>query len=398
MARFPREFYLVTGLATLAFIGSSVIQPFFSLYVDEVGASPIELGLIISLFSYTTLLTRLPLGILSNKVGIWWVVPLALIGQSVCYIFYGFATNSSQFYVIRIIHAIALASLQPTLMTITLTILPEDRRGEGVGIYLTSVGLSMMGGPLLCSLLLSLFDYRTTLLLSSMIPLFTFLVYIGLLKTETMSRQLSREARKEPVNKSSWSSLMEIVTIRSVQALTYSRFAFAVSLSFITTLYAVYAVNSLYIAPAVYALLYSLRGLANTVSRLPTGRISDTIGRKKPLLLSFILLTGVFLLFSEARDPVMIGFTMFLYGTAHGIRAVSEWAFFADTVLPENRTLANSYFHSVFDLGLALGATFAGSAAMVVSTPTILKGAAVLMSSSVIVIALTQISRKSSTS
>ena len=81
MKNFPREFYLVTGLATIIFITSTVIAPFFSLYVVENGATSLEPGLIVSIISFTTLLVRLPLAFLIGRIGSWWVMPLAMGGQ-----------------------------------------------------------------------------------------------------------------------------------------------------------------------------------------------------------------------------------------------------------------------------------------------------------------------------
>jgi len=394
MVSFPREFYLVTGLATLASMTESLISPIFSLYLNERVTSPMELGLIISLMPYTTLATQIPLGMVTRRVGFWWVVPLALIGQSSCHLLYSLATNPAHFYAIRVFHAAAFASLHPTLMSLASAVSPEGKRGEGLGLFLTSVGLSMMGGPLLCGLLLSRFDYRTILMLSSVIPLIIFPVYIGLLRTEALGRHLSKNTRNEGLYENPWRILKGIVTLRPVQALTYVRFTFAFTMAITTTVYAVYAVNNLQIDPSVYALFITLEGLANTLSRTPTGRFSDLIGRKKPLLTSFIMLTAVFLLFSEAKDPVTIGLTMFLYGTAHGIRAVSEWSLLVDVVPRGDRGLANFYFSSVFDLGSALGATFAGSTAMMMSTPMILKVGAIVVSSSVLVVSLINVPRR----
>lgn len=71
---------------------------------------------------------------------------------------------------------------------------------------------------------------------------------------------------------------------------------------------------------------------------------------------------------------------------AHGIRAVSEWSFLGDDVSRMDRSLANFYFSSVFDFGMAIGATFAGTAALILSTQDILKITALLVGSSVVVI------------
>lgn len=392
--KFPREFYLVTSLATMTFISSNIVYSFFSLYLNAKGLTPVELGIVISLMSYTTLFIRIPFGMITSRVGIRWVVPLALIGQSTAYVFYSLVSNPIQFYIIRVFHAVTLASLQPTLMSIISTIAPRGRKGEAVGTYLTSVGLAMIGGSLISSLLLSFFNYNTILILSSFMPILSLGIYLSLLKTEILGNNFS-ETQVSEVDQNPFTNLREIISSSSVRGLTYGRFTFAFTMSIIATLYAVYSVNVLKIGPSVYALFMTLRGVANTVARIPTGKVSDTIGRKKPLQVAFILLTIVFLLLSEVKDPVSIGFVMLLYGVSHGIRAVSEWSLMADTVTIRNRSLANFYFTSVFDLGSALGATFAGASATIISTPTMLKIASLIIGSSILIISLIHIPQKS---
>jgi len=390
MSGFPREFYLVTSLATLIFISSTIIEPIFSLYVNDIGASSLELGLIVSLLSYTTLLTQVPMGIVAARVGRWWVVPFALLGQFSSFFLYSFVSNTTSLYPIRIFYAVTMAALQPTLMSLVSIVSPDGRKGEGVGIYLTSVGLGQMFGPLMCSLLLSYFDYRTIFMLSSIIPVVALILYLVLLRIGALGSHFSRASQNVESSVSTWTSLKQILTKKPVQALTYVRLSFAFGMSIITTIYAVYVVNDLIILPSVWSLLYTLRGLTNTIARMPAGKLSDKIGRKKPLLLSFIILTFVLFSLSEVVDPIMIGIMMLLYGLAHGTRAVSEWAFLGDVVPESDRSLSNSYFSSVFSLGTALGGTIAGSAAMFMSTPTILKITSLFTSTSIFVVALTK--------
>jgi hypothetical protein len=71
---------------------------------------------------------------------------------------------------------------------------------------------------------------------------------------------------------------------------------------------------------------------------------------------------------------------------AHGIRAVSEWSFLGDVVSRKDRSLAKFYFSSVFDFGMVIGATFAGTATLILSTQDILKITTLLVGSSVVVI------------
>ncbi|UCH37234.1 MAG: MFS transporter [Candidatus Bathyarchaeota archaeon] len=365
----------------------------FSLYLDEKGASSFELGLIISLMSYTTLITQIPLGLISKRVGVWWIIPLALVGQSTSYFLYSLAPLP-YFYPIRIFHAVVSASLQPTLLSYASAIVPENNRGEAIGVYLTSVGLAMMSGPLINSVLLMFVGYQTILIIATAIPLIALVLYVYLLRVDVFHRHFTRTSNNEPSRVDSWNSLKTIFMLRPVQALTVIRFTFAFTMSILTTLYAIYAVNILGISPSIYAFYITLKGMANTIARFPTGRITDVIGRKKPLLFSFILLSIVFFFLAELKHPIQVGLLIFFHGISHGTRAVSEWSMLSDAVRNEDRELAHFYFSTVFSLGSALGATFAGSAAMVISTPTILQIAAVLTSSSIFIVAITKFPRK----
>ncbi|MCW4039670.1 MAG: MFS transporter [Candidatus Bathyarchaeota archaeon] len=174
----------------------------------------------------------------------------------------------------------------------------------------------------------------------------------------------------------------KIISTKAILSLTYGRFMFAITSAVITTR----ARNELNIDSSILALFFTLRGLANTCGRLPTGRLSDWIGRKKPLISSFILFAVIFFLLSEIQHTALISLLIFLYGMAHGIRAVSEWSFLGDIVSRKNRSLANFYFSSVFDFGMAIGATFAGTAALILLTQDILKITALLVGSGVVVI------------
>lgn len=130
---------------------------------------------------------------------------------------------------------------------------PESKKGEALGVYLTSVGLAMMAGPLICSLLLQFFSFEVILLIASGIPLCILPVYVSLLKAEEISEQLSRTASHETFSQSLLRA-KKIISAKAILSLTYGRFMFAITSAVITTLYGVYAVNELNIDPSIYAL------------------------------------------------------------------------------------------------------------------------------------------------
>jgi MFS family permease len=150
-------------------------------------------------------------------------------------------------------------------------------------------------------------------------------------------------------------------------------------LAFFRTIYPLYVVNDLGLSPAFVPTVFTVYGLLNTITRLPSGRLSDRIGRKRPLLISILLMVIVNLGFSSAKDYTGIGLLAALYGACHGVRAVSEWTFLGDSVPSGLRGLANSYFANIFDIGTASGSLIGGILVSLMPIPTVFQIASAIM-------------------
>ncbi len=68
-----------------------------------------------------------------------------------------------------------------------------------------------------------------------------------------------------------------------------------------------------------------------------------------------------------------------VYGACHGLRAVSEWTFLGDSVSPQFRGLANSYFANIFDIGTSLGAFTGGVMVTLMPVSQVFRIAALIM-------------------
>jgi MFS family permease len=107
-----------------------------------------------------------------------------------------------------------------------------------------------------------------------------------------------------------------------------------------------------------------VRGVTNVVVRLPAGRASDRLGRRLPLIAAYAAIVVVNLLIARPGGLPIIALSLLLYGLAWGTRAVSEWAYLADVVRPEVKTVAFSYLSTVFGIGSMLGSILTGALSM----------------------------------
>jgi predicted MFS family arabinose efflux permease len=348
----------------------------------------LELGTIISLLSFTAITAKIPLGILSEKIGRWPIIPIVAVGQSTSLLLYSVAPNPTWFYPIRIFHALTLAAFAPTALAITRDLAPPGKRGDTIGKFLTSFGIATMLGPFLCTFLVDYIDYPRLFQIAAIIPL------LGLGPFLLIRHKRPQASSTEKRNPSLLNSLKTILSSRNLLILTYLRLNFSFTYAFLITLFAVYAENNLLLVPSLIALLFGIGGTTNTLSRIPSGKLADKIGYKWPIVLAFTILTLAYFTISETVDIYLLILAMILYGIAHGMRAVTEWTMLADYTPSESANIATAYLSTIFNIGSALGAITAGALTIFLNIPAIFKLASVITLTGAFAVALIQTSDK----
>jgi len=96
------------------------------------------------------------------------------------------------------------------------------------------------------------------------------------------------------------------------------------------------------------------------IIQLPSGALSDKIGRLTPITIGLSLgVVSLIILPSVAIFP-LLAMAMMLYGIAYGILFPSISALVADHTIPEERGLATGIFHALLTAGVAVGAPVIG--------------------------------------
>jgi MFS family permease len=172
-----------------------------------------------------------------------------------------------------------------------------------------------------------------------------------------------------------------------VIALSLARIAFAFTLGIYSTRFAIYLEKSLNFPLSMISLLYSFSGLANVLIRIPSGKISDKIGRKYPLMLSYGIYVVVFILVIYARSFPLLVLAMTLYGMGMGMQIIPSSTMLSESVSFEDRPMSFAIFLTVYEIGYIIGALIAGLTAML-SFTTLLSFLSVPVMTSAIVILL----------
>lgn len=369
---------VMTGISTLYYLAFTISILILPLYLVELRVSKVELGLVMATSSLATLLFRIPLGIAAEEIGRLRMLIAATSIGFISLILLVAAPTLTWIYPARLVWGISWASFGPLALAIIMSITPANRSGEIIGRYQTSIGTATMLGPMISSVLLQVFNYREILISASLLSaLATAALIIG-----RKMRLLNVEDPQPSRNKRPHFNAQKIRTIlsrRNFQIIALARLCFSIALNIQNTLFAIYAVTVLNISPSLVALILGIRGVTNTLTRIPAGMIGDRIGRKRPILFGYSTMFLAFIVVSESHNPYILALVLAVFGLGWGVRVVSEWTIIREETQPEIRGLTNATLFTFFDIGGILGSTLAGIGAENLPIPTVFKIASLIL-------------------
>jgi MFS family permease len=298
------------------------------------------------------------------------IILFALVCQFVANLLFFASLNELWLYPATMFQALSLASFSPIALALVTDLAPSDERGKTLGMYLTIFGLSMFIGPFLCSIFTSFLSYRYIFLLTSLFPLLG--LGISLLGGIPSGSASPDEQRIEGIAREQFIPLLkEIVTSKTALSVFLGRVAFTTPLTLFNTLFPIYAEQRLLLSASVISLLFALRGLSNMLIRMPIGKFSDAIGRKRPYLVACVLPVSALLIFSYATNLPLIAIACTTYGIGWGMNAVLSSTLLGDSVSRQAIGIAIAVSHSMFGLGKTIGSLATSFLTPLLPTPSI---------------------------
>ena len=192
-------------------VGFGMILPLSTYLAKDLGATPLQIGLLMSVYSLMQFLFSPFWGRWSDRVGRRPVLLLSLFGSSSSYLFFAFSDELWMLYLSRALAGFFAANIS-TAMAYIADVTEADSRSKAMGLIGAAFGLGFVFGPFLGGLFgewgQSLgdappFGMNFSALMAS------FICFANLLMaTKILRESLSEERRRQlPVRKSRWQSL-----------------------------------------------------------------------------------------------------------------------------------------------------------------------------------------------
>ena len=308
LSRFASEFYFIRGNFLLLIISwlfmdfaSEMPATYYGLYVEALGGSAATVGLIGFAAMMAQALVQFPGGYLADKYGRRWLISTMTFGVALSYGFYALAANWQIIMVGAIIMNICLI-YRPALNAIIMDSLPPDRRGMGFSIINLITSVSTTPAPLIAGWLLTQYDLVPSMRMGYGIVVAAYLVasFLRLRLKETVKDPEHIDLRQ--LLGTYPQSVVESIRVwkevpRSAFVLFVTGLIMNFSLSLFMPVLVFWIVEDLGISEVSWSFILTVLFVSMIVLAIPCGKLIDRIGKKKPLVLAYLLFLVVIPLF-----------------------------------------------------------------------------------------------------
>lgn len=336
-------------LMVFAFYLIGSVMPFY--IVEQFKTDDSETGLILASYITAALAIRPFSGYLADTFPRKKMLIASLVIFTL--LFVGYMQSKTLFFLIvfRVLHGFAWSLSTTASSTLTIDIIPSERRGEGVGYFGLTSTLAMSIGPMLG---LFLYDhYPVEINFYSAI----FFSVLALILTLFINAPEREATESEPI------SLDRFILIKAIP-IGINLLGIAICYGALFAFAALYG-KSLHIENT--GMFFMFMALGMTFSRLFAGKLIDKGYIHQLMSYSLILLTLSLLIFGFAQNLYMFFGSAFFIGISYGVLSPTFQNLFINMARPSKRGTANSTFFTFYDLGIGLGMVIAGKVANLVN-------------------------------
>lgn len=354
-----KNFVLIMVINLITFFGFQMLTPTLPLYVEKLGGTQADAGLVIGIFALSAVLIRPVVGQGLDRYGRKGLFITGLGIFLISTLAYNWVPTVLFLLVLRFLQGFGWGALNTAAGTIASDVIPRKRLAEGMGYFGIAGDIAMAVGPALGLFLTGSRGF------SSLFFSAAFAVLLAMVLAFLISHRRDNAAGSEVNNNADNAvrpSYFEKSAVRPSVVMFFVTMTFGAIVSFL----ALYAAQ-LGISNA--GLFFTLYALALMTSRPLFGRLADKRDN------TMIIITGVLLIFAAliilaqvnaAGHPYeMLLLAGIVYGFGFGAVQPSLQAMVVRDLPFNRRGAANAIFFSSFDMGVGLGSVLWGMIAEV---------------------------------
>jgi MFS family permease len=342
------------GVTYAGYFGSYMRLPVVPLFARSIGADTVQIGLINSSFLLMAGLLSLPLGVLSDRVGRKLLILVGLLVSSCTSLLLCFAQSPAQMVAIYVLFGIGLAAFAPTMMSFVADFSPTTHLGRSYGWYTMAVYGGMSLGPAAGGWVAEWSGYRSVFVASGLWILAVCLLTALFLPGSPHPQSTGSQKKPVPI------IAKELFRNRPLLACWLVTLGGCLSLGMFVTFVPVHA-HEQGIGIGQIGLIFAAQALFNALSRIPFGRLSDTVDKRSNLVvLGLIGFAASIAGFGVATNILLFVSFAIGVGVSMGLAFTAVGALISEVVSPDSRGLAMGGYNTAIYFGMMLSSLVMG--------------------------------------
>ena len=373
---------MVSLISLIVMMGATMVTPSLTLYAKEgFSDNGFIIGAIVAGYAIGRVITDIPSGFLTDRIGISKTMKIGLGIQILSSIFAGIAPNYWILFLMRVTEGIGSSIYVNAAVTYVLLSNQSSRRGTVMGIYqsimMTGITIGPMFGAFIAStygLNASYFAYAAVLVVAMIIVF--FIQHKGKFHLITNGADNNYNLDSE-----SFGIIRNIsIYINSASLATFG-FAFLRS-GIYTMAIPLFAYENLHLSVVSVGFIFTSASVANLLASFFSGKLTDRYGMKWPLIISILVASFIIIIIPFTTLMIQMLILVIILGITSGFFGQSvAWA--AEKVEERvkksiNRNNDSNYLHArsfvtkgigfnrmIGDVGLILGPLIVGYIIMI---------------------------------
>lgn len=338
----------------LFWISMTSLLPTLPIYVEDIGGTPQQVGLVMGCFAIGLLFSRNWLGILADRRSRKLVILIGTVVVGLAPVGYLFTKSIVILMALRAFHGISIAAFTTGYNALVVDLSPVKQRGELIGYMSMTVPIGMSVGPALGGFLQQSTGYTPLFLVSAASGFLAFLLATQVKEDSNLRKLPIQKSQANHPNHSFW----QLLSRPSLLIPTLVLLQIGLLFGTLATFFPLFARE---IKPDFnVGLFYTVAAIASFTVRIFTGKASDYYGRGLFITISLVCYGLSMLLLVWATTPEAFLIAAIFEGSGGGILIPMMLALLSDRSLFHERGQVFAICITGFDVGIALSGPILG--------------------------------------
>lgn len=317
----------VSLISLIVMMGATMVTPSLTLYAKEgFSDNGFIIGAIVAGYAIGRVITDIPSGFLTDRIGISKTMKIGLGIQIVSSIFAGIAPNYWILFLMRITEGIGSSIYVNAAVTYVLLSNQSSRRGTVMGIYQSIMMTGITIGPMFGAFIASTYGLNASYFAYAAVLVVAMIIVFFIQRKGKFHLITNGADNKYNLNSESFGIIRNIsIYINSASLATFG-FAFLRS-GIYTMAIPLFAYENLQLSVVSVGFIFTSASVANLLASFFSGKLTDRYGMKWPLIISILVASFIIIIIPFTTLMIQMLILVIILGITSGFFGQSvAWA------------------------------------------------------------------------